>query len=324
MRIYGIGRALVDYYVDSEPQEQASGGSVHMGCAEFDRLLSRAAGKPPLRQSGGSGCNTLKTLARLGHSAVFTGTVGSADPGGDAEFLFESLRHCGVKPLLRSRPGRTGRCLIAGRAAGGSGLVAASPGVSSDILAEQVAAEEIAAADWLLAEGMETDNEGLWRAVLRTLRESGTPLAILCGTKTGAERTAAFIARISAGSGNFPPLIVFANDSEARILEKSGVDIARVSLGGAAFVITHGCGGSSAYLRGKRITAAAVPAAKPLDATGAGDVFAGAFLHSLGSLKNKKPPFFPVEAAGKALEHGAAQAAKILSVPLCDTEKALG
>ena len=96
MKIYGIGRAMVDYYMDSEPLGFNPGGSIHIDGITFDKLISTSNKENLIRQSGGSCCNTLKVLSHMGHSVVFSGTTGDSDIFGEADFFSENLAESGI------------------------------------------------------------------------------------------------------------------------------------------------------------------------------------------------------------------------------------
>lgn len=304
---------MVDYYTNSQPLEFLSGGLVHISGTAFDTLLLKLrqnSATPLVRESGGSCCNTLKTLSWLGHHATFSGSVGNYKECDDSFFFKENLGAYGVKPLLSYKEGHTGRYLVV-QGKKESVIAAASPAVAVDLTPQQIDRHAMENADLFLAEGMELDNNALWQELFFAVKRNKTPFSICCGTKTGAEKTAVFLAK--SNTERPTPSFVFSNDSEARILEENGIDIQLASQQkNILFVITHGCGGSSAYLHGERISASATPAKDLLDATGAGDVFAGVFLHSLQKTKEINQ-----QDVQNALHQASKIASKITTVPLC-------
>ena len=82
-------------------------------------------------------------------------------------------------------------------------------------------------------------------------------------------------------------------------------------------MITHGCGGSSCYFHGERIFVPAIEVAPEqiVDATGAGDVFAGAFLSQLA--EQLLSAQLTTEKITAAMEYASRTASKIIQVPLC-------
>ena len=120
MLIYGIGRALVDYYIETSAADiiktyLSSGGQipVHIDGAAFNRLLSfvgkntgtnglpssAGTGTIFIREPGGTCVNILKTMAILNRHihATLSGTIGSGSstgkqPDPDGFFFIESFR----------------------------------------------------------------------------------------------------------------------------------------------------------------------------------------------------------------------------------------
>ncbi len=339
---------------------------VHIGSRSFDELTARLQAAAPdwsskadgIRTSGGTCANMLKTLAALGAETLFSGSCGCTQDGGerngslkrDEEALFfqKSLAQSGVSARLKLRPDRTGRCLAV-RDGRTSFILAVSPGAAPDIAADQINPKTQKRPDWIIAEGMPLAIDSV-RAELNAVRRAlRIPLAVACGTPAGAVQTAAMLkeaqfesdraahvlsANVSSAHApplsvpplHAPPAIVFANDGEARMLEREGIDPARYSADyGTVFVVTHGCGGSSAYAAGSRISVPARTAAECAftDETGAGDVFAGAFLFKLTEPQPYDSEKAPARRMERCLVFGSEAAARILSVPLCRVTKTL-
>ncbi len=355
VNIYGIGRAMVDYYVEG----RIDGGFMEsVFCRLPDRLLPSGLGIPLhlegdafsfvlqaiiqqphchlLRETGGTCVNILKTIATLipGSQCFFSGTVGTdgtvstipkdtatpatIDP--DSTFLCRQLTARGIQSRLRRQKGHTGRCLVLAGSKdeedsspqplpAQSWLALASPSVASEILPEQVERGWLEGCDWLVAEGMELDKEWLWQL----LSQSKKRLVLACGTPFGAARAASFLKGLGRTQRQ---VLVLANDAEARILEQNGVAIGESSRQkNLLLVITHGSGGGSTYLAGKHLFVPAVPlpAEGIVDATGAGDVFAGALISRLIQEENQLAP----QKIIAAMEFASMAAKQILQVPLC-------
>lgn len=373
MIIYGIGRAMVDYYVegriDRDFMEKAfcplpngylpssQDRPLHVEGAVFSLVLEAIGslnGFTLLKETGGSCVNILKTIAQLDSSAscIFSGTVGGASPSSKAEadpsffladedglFFKQSLEETGISSNLKALDGTTGRCLVLSgesmpgnksqKQQGSAFLAMASPAVAPEIAPEQVVFPENL--QYVLAEGMELDK--VW--FRDRLISASSPLIIACGTPFGAKNTAVFLKEWTckhhspnvsssansqqADSSDFS-LLVLANDLEARVLEQEGISFLEWSARkDIIFVITHGCGGSSCYFHGTRLSVPATPLPQELtvDATGAGDVFAGAFivhLHKHFSERN-----LTLQKIQASLEQSSSTASKIIQVPLCKT-----
>ena len=356
MTIYGIGRAIVDYYVEGRIDdvflEQAfgqlpentlpspTGRPIHVEGAAFSFVLNQIStldGYKLIRETGGTCVNILKTLGTIAPQATcfFTGTVGSdSSPSQldeDGSFFQTEMGKLGIHHQLRVQPGSTGRCLVlAGERQGW--LALASPAVATAIEPEQVRAFLQAAHNtkqtsptFILVEGMELEKQWL----CHQLSSSPLPLVLACGTPFGASMTAKFLkenspspalSKKSQPQGKATIPLVLANDVEARILEQGNIDFAEWSRSyNILFVITHGCGGSSCYFQGTRLFTPATKVATELivDATGAGDTFAGAFLSQLA--QDILSDNLNQEKILAAMEYASTAASKIIQIPLCRT-----
>ena len=354
MNIYGIGRAIVDYYVEGSIDDgfmeaafsrlhdrllpSKMGFPLHVEGEAFSFVLESMAGLSQcrlLRETGGTCVNILKTIATLpqkdkepapchGNKSPgcrFSGTIGTRPQApfhgnlSDQDFFQQQLSDYGIALHLRQHSGATGRCLVLPGCTKASPmnlprqswLALASPAVATEILPEQIEWNWLAECQWLVVEGMELDKD--WFDQL--LHQFQGKLVLACGTPFGAAKTAVRIKEL-AGTGK--PVLVLANDVEARLLEQHGIDIGETSRKEPIrFIITHGCGGSSAYCDGERLFVSAHPTVHCLDATGAGDVFGGAFLSRLPDGES-----WPAqEDIIAAMEYASHAAAKIIQVPLC-------
>ena len=358
MTIYGIGRAIVDYYVkgriDESFMEQAfgqlpegslpspTGRPIHVEGAAFSFILNQIStldGYKLIRETGGTCVNILKTIGTLTPQSTcfFTGTVGQKDghlqPVADHEgsFFRSQLESRGIHHQLRVLPGSTGRCLVLPEP-GQGWLALASPAVATAIEPEQVRTflqavhnTKQTSPAFILVEGMELEKQWL----CHQLSSSPLPLVLACGTPFGARMTVQFLQeqfQQQSSSGHSQPQersfvpLVLANDVEARILEQGNIDFAEWSRNyNILFVITHGASGSSCYFQGTRLFTPATQVAPEqiVDATGAGDTFAGAFLSQLA--QDILPDNMNQEKILAAMEYASTAASKIIQVPLCQT-----
>ncbi len=110
--IAGIGSALVDILVKEDDEfvtesGAAKGGMTYVDSALIDRLM-KDAGSEPSVVPGGSACNTIMGVGKLGGSARFIGKLGKDDLGS----LFENrLQESNVEPVLFHSASPTGRVL---------------------------------------------------------------------------------------------------------------------------------------------------------------------------------------------------------------------
>ena len=356
MTIYGIGRAIVDYYVegriDESFMEQAfgqlpedslpssTGRPIHVEGAAFSFVLHRIStldGYKLIRETGGTCVNILKTIGTLTPQSTcfFTGTVGGNSSQSqldeDGSFFQTEMEQLGIHHQIRVQLGNTGRCLVL-PGPGQGWMALASPAVAADIGPEQVQSFLQAAHNsqqqqdsrLILVEGMELEQQ----CFCQQLHTTTLPLILACGTPFGAKMTANFLKELvhtaasakSCQQQNKAITLVFANDLEARILEQDHMDFAKWSRSyNILFVITHGASGSSCYFQGTKLFTPATKVAQEqiVDATGAGDVFAGSFLSQLA--QDILSDNMNQEKILAAMGYASTAASKIIQVPLCQT-----
>lgn len=338
MKIYALGRAFVDYFYNGIINFSTKNTGPHISDFEFESLLSKLKldnSKKIIMESGGSSCNTAKSLAFLGHQVTFIGTIGAENPVSNIYndfkpdipgcFFYNSLKNYGIKTILSCYPGKTARCLIA-RQQKGVSVIAANPGVSSKISFSNIDINSLNNSDWIIIEGMELNNIEMNMIFSEIYNKANTAIALCCGTTFGAKNLAEFIKRnyrqIIKEKNTNSPAIIFANQEEASVLEATKINFFEYSKEqGIIFIFTQGKDGCIAYYNGNKIFQKSIDISltNP-DPTGAGDVFAGFFLHYFENLKTNEN--YPFNISDKLIQKGLAIAAKgaskILEVPLCN------
>ena len=305
--IVAVGDALVDVIASCDDafldaQKLPKGSMQLLTPAEADTLY--AAMGQAREMSGGSAANSMAGISAMGGSAAFIGQV-AADQFG--EVFAHDMRALGVHfstPPLHGGP-PTGRCLIL-VTGDGERTMNTAPGASHELAVEALDMRLIASSKILYLEGYLWGPEKPRAAMIRAVaiaHAAGREVAFtLSESVCIAARRAGFAQMIDAGGVD----LLFANEVE--LLQLTG----RTDLGEAAgemaakvptLVITRGAAGALAMSGGKRINVAAMPVARVVDTTGAGDLFAAGFL----TARAKGAPL------AKCLATGAVAAAEIIS-----------
>lgn len=253
-----------------------------------------------------------------------------------ALFFQKELGLYGIQSVLRMEQGSTGRCLVVPAPAikvstpvperdatptATAWIAAVSPGVSPSITREQIVLQELQSADCCVIEGMQLGNPALDALLQEEVLQKEKYLAIACGTPWGAKATAHFIQQYCTGTmAQKYKLMVFCNDAEGRTMEEAGINFFQLTTHTPwLFIVTHECGGSSAYYNQNHyFQEAATPTAPIVDPTGAGDVFAGTCLacwaHNIATSE-----FLTASHITNALREASYKASLILQYPLCQT-----
>jgi len=273
----GVGALNVDliYEVDGldigglrfEPGTEIMGDP-----ARFEAVLKDAQAKGRLlgKSGGGSAANAINAMARMGMDTAFLGTVGKDEEGA---FLLGEMAGTDIGHIRRE--GRSGQCvsLIAGR----DRTMIVLPN-ANDLL--NVGQLEIMAANTFQAVHMSSFSaDAALRAQIRLAEalEEEVLLSFDPGEKyaaRGLDQLMLIMRRTD---------VLFVNEREVSMLTGMGADDGcrhLTELGPDVVVLKRGAKGSSVWADGEMMDIPQVQA-NVVDTTGAGDVYAGAFLTAL-------------------------------------------
>jgi len=289
--VVGIGSALVDILIQEDDSFMNASGAKKGGMTlvenldMIDSVISRATGSPSI-VPGGSACNTILGIGRLGQPARFIGKRGT-DRLGD---LFEdALRKNNVEPQLSHSSTPTGRVLsIITPDAQRSMLTFL--GASSETKPEELLDRLFSDAALVHIEGYLLFNETLIRAALSAAKKSGALVSLDLASYTVVEASKNILEDLVRDYVD----ILIANEDEARaftghtdeekaleVLAKK-VDTAVVKVGKRGSFISH---------KGQRAKIGIMGSGSAVDTTGAGDLWASGFLYGLVN-------GYPIEKAG--------------------------
>lgn len=282
--VCGIGNGLVDVLLRISDQEFASLGFERATTRMADtdeqgRLLEKFKSHDALVASGGSVANSVIAVAQLGGKAAYMGCLGDDKYG----IHFESeLRSLGVELANHLIAAQQTGTVIALITPDGERTMRFNLGVAAHLAPEYINEEIIRQSKWLFVEGYLFSNPGRAQEAIR----HAVKIAKAAGTKVAVTFSEAWIV---TGFGDALREIVaqadliFANESEAcAFSQKANAGEAFEALSGAVpnVVVTVGGEGSLVSFEGKKHRIEAFPC-KPVDLTGAGDMFAGAFLYGV-------------------------------------------
>ena len=280
----GLGNAIVDIFLELSDAEFAElvfeRGTMRLVEAPEQRdLLKRFHDREPRLVSGGSVANSVIALSQLGGQGAFIGCVGDDRYGLFYESEFEELGIDMGSPVIVGETTGTCLCLITPDA---ERTMRTCLAVSSRLAARHVDEERIRNAHWLFVEGYLFANpdhgQGAIREAIRLAKKHDTRIAVTCSE--------AFVVNLF-GDAFFEALrdtdLLFCNASEAVAVTKTDGPV-------AAFeklkdlvpnaVVTDGANGAFVRYDKSTVHVPAFPCT-PKDLTGAGDMFAGAFLYGV-------------------------------------------
>jgi len=282
--VCGLGNALVDILLELTDDEFAAlnfeKGTMRLVEADEQKALLESFGDhEPRLVSGGSVANSIIAASQLGGRGAFFGCVGDDRYGLHYTEEFEQLdiEFC-TQPLVGET---TGTC-VSIITPDAERTMRTNLAISSHLAARHIIAERIAASHWLFVEGYVFANphtgQHAIREALKIAKSHGTRVALTCSDAFVPQVFGeAFRGALAAAD------LLFCNATEAMaVAGAASAAEAFAKLKGIvpACVVTDGPNGSYVRCEGEERHVPAFPC-EPKDLTGAGDMFAGAFLYGI-------------------------------------------
>lgn len=281
--VYGIGNAIMDLQVEISESDFTSLGLSKGSMALVDvetqgRLLARFSDHTVTKSSGGSAANTIIGLAQLGAKTGYGCLVGDDVFGVD--YLSE-LKALGV--LTHNAP--------VASATTGTSVIVITPdaertmntnlGVSSELGGQHIDEAVLSSSAWLYIEGYLFSSPPALEAIRRSVqiaKSAGVKIAVTCSDAFVVEFFGEPLREILAQTD-----LLFANLVEGQKLtgledEKQVFDALLKMVPNVALTLSEK--GALVAYAGSSVRIDAFPA-KSVDATGAGDMFAGGFLYGV-------------------------------------------
>lgn len=284
--VCGLGNAIVDIFLEVDEAEFQSLGFERgtmrlVGHDEQKLLLERFhdSRRDLKLVSGGSVANSIIGLTQLGGRGAFIGCVGDDRYGMHYSDEFENLKIEIGNPILFGET--TGTC-VALITPDAERTMRTCLAVSSELSARHVDADRIRRSTWLFIEGYVFANadtgQHAIREAIKVAKEAGTKIALTCSDAFIPEVFGDAFREALAESD-----LIFCNAPEAMaVTQTKSSDEAFKALSKMVqhSIVTDGANG--AYIQYEEVTAH-IPAfdCHPKDLTGAGDMFAGAFLYGI-------------------------------------------
>lgn len=285
--ILGVGSPIVDtialveeHFVSQIDGEK--GGMVLVDAATITGLVETlpTAG---MAAPGGSAGNTLFALARMGVSTSFLGKTGNCEQGGFYRDGFAKLGGDASRFKIGQVP--NGHCLSL-VTPDGERTMRTDLGAAMTLTPEEISAHDFEGCRHAHIEGYLLFNEALMRKVLSSAKEAGCSISLDLASFEVVNATQSILPEIL---GDYVD-IVFANEEEGAAFTGISDDYAAMALRLQKFAgiaaIKVGAHGSYIAHDGEVEKIEPMHAARVLDTTGAGDLWAAGFLY--GWLLNRE------------------------------------
>jgi sugar/nucleoside kinase (ribokinase family) len=280
-RVLGVGSPIVDLLarVSDEWLRAAipgeKGGMELIDAHTMAGIVAQLDGEL-VKAPGGSAGNTAFALARLGINTAFLGKIGDDANGKYYREVFEQLGGSGGCFKV-SKEAATARCLSL-VTPDSERTMRTDLGAAALFLPQEVTQSDFQSCSHVHVEGYLLFNPDLILAVLTAAKEAGCTISL----------DLASFEVVHASATSLPHLLrdyvdmVFANEAEAEAFCGSAVpEDGLRALAQLCPVVAVKLGKDGALLsrHGEEVRVAAVPAAKVVDTTGAGDYWAAGFLY---------------------------------------------
>jgi sugar/nucleoside kinase (ribokinase family) len=298
-----MGNALVDIITRIENDEMLDSfglpkGSMTLVDLDTSNFIhAETAGMSKSKASGGSAANTIHGLAHLGIETGFVGSVGNDDMG---RFFKRDMEVNKITPILFRTMNETGRAMAL-ISKDSERTFATYLGAAVDLSTEDISHGIFKGYDYFYVEGYLVQDREMFEKALRLASRAGLKICLdLASYNVVAENIDFFKTIISDYVD-----ILFANEEEIRSFtgkspEEGAVEVqAQCKL----VVIKLGAEGSFCVCEEGMVRIGVRPS-KPIDTTGAGDLFAAGYIY--GHLKGLHP-----ETCGKI---GAILAGRVIEI----------
>ena len=281
--VVGIGNAIVDVLVQTDDSFLNAHGLQKGGMALIDEHQAEAlykAGGPGLETSGGSVANTMVGIAQLGGRAGFIGRVRNDQLG---TIFSHDIRAVGARfdtPSATSGA-TTARCLIY-VTPDAERTMCTFLGASTQLEPDDLDLSMVRQTKVLYLEGYLWDSPAAKRAFIaaaEACREAGGQVALSLSDGFCVDRHRDSFLELVKGHVD----VLFANETEILSLYETAdlsVALDRVSSSCSIVAITRGGDGSVVLSGDQRWDIGIFGLGELLDTTGAGDLYAGGFLHA--------------------------------------------
>ena len=278
--IVGVGSALIDILAHEDDDFLEKTGAVKGGMRYVDRefiehTLLRTSQKPTI-VPGGSACNTVVGVGKLGGAARFVGKSGSGDM---ARLLETGLKKNNVDPALFKSSSPTGRVLSIITPDAQRSMFTFL-GASSETQPDEISENCFLNAAIVHIEGYLLFNEDLILAALKAAKCVGAMISLDLASFTVVEESKTILKEIIT---DFVDILI-ANEDEARAFTGYSDEIKALrSMAKNTHIAALKVGerGSFIHRNGKTIKVEPMGDGRAVDTTGAGDLWASGFLFGI-------------------------------------------
>jgi sugar/nucleoside kinase (ribokinase family) len=278
--IAGIGNALVDILLHEDDAfvaqtGYAKGGMNYVPSNFADKMLALSSNKPEV-VPGGSACNTIVGIGKLGGGARFVGKCGKDTMG---ELFERELRHSDVDPHLMTSPQPTGRALSVVTPDAQRSMFTYL-GAAAEMTADEIAQCRFNDAAIVHIEGYLLFNNDLIVSALKRAQTDGARISLDLASYTVV---ASSKSELDTLVDEYVDILIANEDEAAAFTGYHEEPKALAALAERAGIAALKVGKRGSYIAHNNTITEIKPAGQgpALDTTGAGDLWASGFLYGL-------------------------------------------
>ena len=279
-KVLGLGNALTDILLQvSEDDLRELGfpkGSMNLiSMKQAEAIQFRFASVRKRMVAGGSASNAINCIAALGGKAAFIGKIGNDEVG---DFYREDLIKNGVKPILFLSQTAMSGCSIVLITPDGERTFATYLGAAAELCADDIQKDAFTGFDIFHIEGYLVQNHDLIEKAIRLAKEAGCMVSLDLASYNVVNENHAFLKGLVKQYVD----IVFANEDESFAYTHLNPEESVQTLAEQCDIAVVKVGKNGSYVqRGSQRHHIGAITTSCTDSTGAGDLFAGGFLHAL-------------------------------------------
>jgi sugar/nucleoside kinase (ribokinase family) len=285
-KVLGMGNALVDIITRIENDEVLADFGLSRGSMTLvdldtsNYIHSETAGMAKSKASGGSAANTIHGLAHLGIETGFVGSVGDDEMG---KFFRKDMEVNRITPILFRTMQETGRAMAL-ISADSERTFATYLGAAVDLTPEDITRDVFSGYDYFYIEGYLVQNHELIEKSLRLAAKAGIKICLDLASYNIVEDNRELFLKLIPEFVD----ILFANEEEIKALSGLSPEEGAWKFQDQVetLVIKLGAEGSFILQEGELVRVGVRPS-KPVDTTGAGDLYAAGYLY--GQIRGMKP-----------------------------------
>ena len=277
-KVLGMGNALVDIITQIENDEvlgdfglpKGSMTLVDLDTSNF--IHTQTAGMPKSKASGGSAANTIHGLAHLGVETGFVGTVGDDEMG---RFFKKDLQVNNISPILFRTMHETGRAMAL-ISSDSERTFATYLGAAVELSTDDVTHDIFEGYDYFYIEGYLVQNRKMIEKAMRLASQANLKICLDLASYNVVEANREFFKELISKYVD----ILFANEEEIKALNGTSPEAGARELGGIVELAVIKMGGEGSFcFAGGELVRIGVRPSKPIDTTGAGDLYAAGFIY---------------------------------------------